>query len=366
MPSITGRPAEWRRNRHEDLAIVAGVQFTAERDVPPVLGAEAWARRGSRPPRVARSVSLASSGIPRSSSPESLARKRRDRTSGARAGCLELVDAAETEPAADRGRLPPGRARQQHESDAAMDGEDREAVVESRDLVHLGAIEQMPSQWCSASIAREARWDHETDSAARPDKLKRALDEELIQIQVRAALDLVDAGLANEVSQLPRVDASAGLGFAAPLSPRTMSHGGLPITASKPAGGPPARSFSRRRRGMSAANAESDAGRRWSRTVREGPLQSGAAASMAIQHRLTRSRKTARSGGVPSAQNQAPHHRSSAAFHLASDDSPSGAPGALRSLARTTSAESSGSVDTFDMTCAACASVAEGRSRRTA
>ena len=68
-----------------------------------------------------------------------------------------------------------------------MDGEDRQSIVESRDVVDLGAIEQVPPQRCSAGVADEARRHDEADPPARPDELKGALDEELIQVDVRPA-----------------------------------------------------------------------------------------------------------------------------------------------------------------------------------
>jgi hypothetical protein len=94
-----------------------------------------------------------------------------------------------------------------------MNGEDRQSVVESGDLVNLGAIEQMPPQWCGAGVADEARWNHEADSPARPDELKGTLNEELVQVDVGATLHPVDPGLTNEVGRLSRIEPPAGPGF---------------------------------------------------------------------------------------------------------------------------------------------------------
>ena len=76
---------------------------------------------------------------------------------------------------------------------------------------------------------------HEADASAAPRELQRALDKQLVAVDVRARLDAVDAGLADEIGQPPRVvTASLRARATSPLSPRTMSHGGLPRTASKP------------------------------------------------------------------------------------------------------------------------------------
>ena len=144
---------------------------------------------------IARSVSVASSGTPRSSSPESLASRRRARTSGAvacpsRSSALVNPNRQRT---ADVAR--PAVQVKQHEPDAAMDGKDREAIVESGDLVDLSAIEEVTSQRRSAGVADETRRHDEADATARPDELQRTLDKELIEVDVRPALDAIDAGL---------------------------------------------------------------------------------------------------------------------------------------------------------------------------
>ena len=81
-----------------------------------------------------------------------------------------------------------------------------EPVVESGDIVHRSATEQMTSQRCRARVAHEARRDHEADPATRRDQLKSPFDKELIQVRVGTALDTVDAGVPDEFGQLPRVE----------------------------------------------------------------------------------------------------------------------------------------------------------------
>ena len=44
-------------------------------------------------------------------------------------------------------------------------------------------------------------------------ELKRTLDKELIEVDVRPALDLIDAGLTNELRHLLRLETSAGPGL---------------------------------------------------------------------------------------------------------------------------------------------------------
>ena len=85
---------------------------------------------------------------------------------------LEFFGARQSEPAAHCGRLPSGRAGEEHEPDAAMDGKDREAIVESRDLVDVRAIEEVPSQRRSAGVADETRRHDESDATTRPARVE--------------------------------------------------------------------------------------------------------------------------------------------------------------------------------------------------
>src|SRR4030095_13648663 len=145
---------------------------------------------------------------------------------------IQILDPRDPEAAADRRRGPTGRARQQHESRAAVNGEDGLPVVESGDGIHLGAIEQMTPQRRRAGIAHQSGRQDEADAAAAANQLQRALDEELIQVGVRRRLDAVDAGLADEVSQPPRLRLSPRsyvllAGVAARHLPRRIANDGV-------------------------------------------------------------------------------------------------------------------------------------------
>ena len=73
---------------------------------------------------------------------------------------------------------------------------------------------------------------------AVPRQRDRALDEQLIPVRVAVRLRRVDAGVAREAEhRRDRRAARCARASAAPVSARIMSHGGLPITASKPACG---------------------------------------------------------------------------------------------------------------------------------
>ena len=72
------------------------------------------------------------------------------------------------------------------------------------------SIEDVAPERSGAGVADESRRQHQTDAAAGSNELKGALDEELIEIGVRGALDTVDAGLANEVSETTGVHFPTG------------------------------------------------------------------------------------------------------------------------------------------------------------
>ena len=121
-----------------------------------------------------------------------------------------------------------------------MNGEDGQSIVETRDVVHLGAIEQVATQRCGTRIADEARRDDEADPAARSDELKGTLDEELIQVDVRPAFHAIDSGLADEVGELPGIGTPPGpdllvTAVAADHVPRRVADNG--VEASRPGRG---------------------------------------------------------------------------------------------------------------------------------
>ena len=82
------------------------------------------------------------------------------------------------------------------------------------------------------------RRQHEAEAAAAARQRDRALDEQLIAVRVAVRLRAVDAGVAREPQDRRHVASGAReRASAAPVSARIMSHGGLPMTASKPARG---------------------------------------------------------------------------------------------------------------------------------
>ena len=74
-----------------------------------------------------------------------------------------------------RGRS--GRGGAQHETDAAMDREDRLPVVEARKGIDVVMLEQPPSKGRRAVVRGDPRRQHQADTAAFPDETHRALDE---------------------------------------------------------------------------------------------------------------------------------------------------------------------------------------------
>jgi hypothetical protein len=80
--------------------------------------------------------------------------------------------------------------------------EDGRAVVEARDGVDFGVVEQVPTASGRAGIVHETGRHHETDAAVGPCELQRALDKELIPVDVGLRGHAINAGLADEAGQL--------------------------------------------------------------------------------------------------------------------------------------------------------------------
>ena len=91
-----------------------------------------------------------------------------------------------------------------------MDREDAAAVVQAGHRIDIGAIEEMPPQRRGACVGHDAGRQHKPDAAARPRELQRALDEQLIAVDVRPAFDAVDARFTSEVGELARLEPAAG------------------------------------------------------------------------------------------------------------------------------------------------------------
>ena len=103
-----------------------------------------------------------------------------------RVASIQILDPRDPESAADRLRRLTSRARQQHESRAAVNREDSLAVVESGDGIdrRRDRTGERRSGAAPASLTQSGRQD-EADAAAAANQLQRALDEQLIQIGVR-------------------------------------------------------------------------------------------------------------------------------------------------------------------------------------
>ena len=111
-------------------------------------------------------------------------------------------------------------------------------IVEADERVDVALREQVPAQRRAALIGRETGGQHHADAAAGFRQRDRALEKQLIAVGVAVRLRGVDARIAREPNQR-RTPPSATCARLSdePASARTMSHGGLPITASKPASG---------------------------------------------------------------------------------------------------------------------------------
>ncbi len=90
-----------------------------------------------------------------------------------------------------------------------MDREDAVPIVEARDRVHVGAVEQVTAKAGRASVGDDARREHEADPSTPSRQLQRSFEEQLVAIDVRASLDVVDAGFSHEISEAPRLGSAA-------------------------------------------------------------------------------------------------------------------------------------------------------------
>ena len=84
-----------------------------------------------------------------------------------------------------------------------MDGEDAVAIVDDRERVDLGPFEQVPPQAPGALVGREAGRQNQRAPAAGLQEPQAALEEQLIQVGVAAALQAVLAGSPGVGRQTP-------------------------------------------------------------------------------------------------------------------------------------------------------------------
>jgi hypothetical protein len=87
--------------------------------------------------------------------------------------------------------------------------EDSAAVIHSGDRVHIGAIEQVAPEGSTSSVGHDARWQHQAQTAARPQQLQSTLDEQLIAVRMCTAVHDVYAGVAEECSRVTRLSLAA-------------------------------------------------------------------------------------------------------------------------------------------------------------
>src|SRR6185503_5863232 len=185
--------------RNEEIAVVRCIELTAECDVP---AADRIERRQSRAdlfenPQVGRVPKLRDGQVVLAGEPgDERTRQVELGAGGARA--IEILGVVDPETASHAaGAFTVGR-RHDDEPDAAMDGKDTVAVVEADDRIDGRMVEQMPPERGAAAVGDGAGRQDEADAAATAGELQRALDEELVAIDVRACIDAVDARFANE------------------------------------------------------------------------------------------------------------------------------------------------------------------------
>ena len=138
------------------------------------------------------------------------------------------------------------RARQQHEPRAAMNREDRLAVVESGDGIHLGAIEQVSPQRRRAGIAGDSP-DGKTRPMRPPGAPVAARARRTTDTGWRGPMfHAIDAGFADEVSETPRL----GPARRSARPPRRCRRGPCPMADCRsPRRTPTLRRMALRRRG---------------------------------------------------------------------------------------------------------------------
>jgi hypothetical protein len=102
------------------------------------------------------------------------------------------------------------RGRQQHESQTSVDCEEASTVVQACHRVDVSMVEQVPAQRSGAAIRHNAGRQHKANAPTSACQLKRALNEELVAVEMRAVFDGVDAGFAYEVCESPRVHLPVG------------------------------------------------------------------------------------------------------------------------------------------------------------
>ena len=200
----------------EMLPVVGGVQLASERDLPPVGTSKLRRRerRGGHDLEVPRRPDLGDDELLAAQALEEGAAQWHDEGIAADVRQpIEGLGATQPEPSGNLRRRTAGARGHEQEPETAMDRKQTLAVLEAVEGVHQCPIEERPAQRRAAMIGGEATGQDQPEPAARPDQRQRALDEELIQVDVTVALQPIDAGASCEVgdagSRQPRVNARA-------------------------------------------------------------------------------------------------------------------------------------------------------------
>ena len=91
-----------------------------------------------------------------------------------------------------------------------MNREEAATVVQSHDRIDVGMIKNVAPQRGRTGIDHHPRRQYQADAAAWPRELQRALQEQLVAVDVRAAFHAVDPGFSREVGDLARFNPTTG------------------------------------------------------------------------------------------------------------------------------------------------------------
>ena len=192
----------------------------------------------------------------------------------------------------------------------AVNGEDGVESLSKPTIASMAHLsKQGAAQAATArSVASPGRHE-QADAAARASEDQCALQEELVAVDVPVADVPVDAGVAGKAGERARRGVAPARDRPVPASSaRTMSHGGLPITASKPASALGAPSASKKTSGNSRSQwkkCRSAATRRSAQATRGGCARG--ATSVRRESPARDRARVRRRGEAPSGQNHAAH-----------------------------------------------------------
>jgi hypothetical protein len=116
-----------------------------------------------------------------------------------------------------------------------MNGEDRCAVVKAGQLIDARSVENVPSQGSGSGVRCDSARENHSDPPSRPCQLECAFYEKLVEVGVRAALDVIYARFTYEGRKPPSALATIQprLSIAAVAShhvPGRVTHDGIEST----------------------------------------------------------------------------------------------------------------------------------------